>query len=80
MAKRKISPKKRRNALQEAFGEILRMRRLSLGISQEKLAERAGLHFTYVSSAERGERNVSLVNIARFAKGLECSMHDLMVI
>jgi ribosome-binding protein aMBF1 (putative translation factor) len=68
----------RKNALQQTFGQIVRERRLSLGISQEKLAERAGLHFTYVSSTERGERNISLVNIAKLAKGLGCSIKDLM--
>jgi hypothetical protein len=35
------------------------------GISQEKLAERAGLHRTYVSSVERGQRNISILNIEK---------------
>ena len=48
------------------------------GISQEKLAELAGLHRTYVSSIERGERNVSLVNIERLAAALGVTMAELM--
>lgn len=49
------------------FGERLRQLRTSAGLSQEELAERATLDRTYVSSCERGKRNVSLENIWRFA-------------
>jgi transcriptional regulator with XRE-family HTH domain len=53
------------------FGSRVRAHRLKRKLSQEQLAERAGLHFTYVSSVERGERNVSLRNILRIAHALE---------
>jgi transcriptional regulator with XRE-family HTH domain len=53
-----------------AFGERVRARREQLGLSQEELASRAGLHRTYVGSVERGERNISLENIHRLAKAL----------
>jgi transcriptional regulator with XRE-family HTH domain len=56
--------------VQKQFGKRLREIRLSKGISQEDLAGLAGLHRTYVSSIERGERNISLVNIERLAKAL----------
>ena len=62
----------------EKFGELLRSRRIQLKLTQEELAERADMHFTYVSSTERGERNISLANIEKLAKALECSMKDLM--
>jgi transcriptional regulator with XRE-family HTH domain len=78
VGKEKITPKDRKTALQKAFGQIVREKRLSLKISQEELADRADLHFTYVSSTERGERNISLANIAKLAKGLQCSMKELM--
>ena len=60
------------------FGQNLRKIRERVGISQEKLAELAGLHRTYVSSVERGERNISLLNIDRLAKALAVPMAKLM--
>jgi transcriptional regulator with XRE-family HTH domain len=48
----------------------VRARREKLGLSQMALAERIGLHFTFVSSIERGERNLSLSSLLRLAAGL----------
>jgi transcriptional regulator with XRE-family HTH domain len=52
------------------LGNAIRKRRKALGLSQEGLAERAGLHWTYVGAVERGERNISLLNIVRVARAL----------
>lgn len=52
------------------FGQRVRARRVELGLSQETLAQRAGLHRTYVGSLERGERNVALINILRLGRAL----------
>lgn len=52
------------------LGDRVRALRNDLGWSQERLAEEAELHWTYVSSVERGERNVSLRNILRVAQAL----------
>lgn len=60
------------------FGERVRQRRQSQGVSQEKLAELAELHRTYIGGIERGERNVALLNILRIAKALEASPCDLL--
>ena len=60
------------------FGSRLREVREGQGISQEKLADLAGLHRTYVSSVERGKNNISLVNIERLAAALGVSLRDLM--
>ncbi|MGC5342936.1 helix-turn-helix domain-containing protein [Streptomyces sp. DT171] len=49
------------------------------GLSQEGLAELAGLHRTYVGSVERGERNVSLVNIHRLARALNVASAELLL-
>lgn len=54
----------------QALGLAIRARRTRLGLSQETLAELAGLHRTYIGSVERGERNVTLLNIFAFAKAL----------
>lgn len=61
-----------------SFGRTLRERRTSLGLSQEELADLAGLHRTYVGSIERGERNPSLLNIARLARALRVKPSELM--
>lgn len=60
------------------FGQKLRAVRKDKGISQERLAELAGLHRTYVSSVERGERNVSIETIEKLANALKVAMPDLM--
>jgi transcriptional regulator with XRE-family HTH domain len=62
----------------QRFGTKLREIRKRSGVSQEKLAELAGLHRTYVSSVERGERNISLLNIESLAKALGVPMAELM--
>lgn len=70
--------KKERETIRLAFGELVRKYRHKLGISQEELAFRSGLHRTYVGSVERGERNLSLENIFVFAKALSCNAGDLL--
>ena len=52
------------------FGKQVRKLRLDRGLSQEKLAELADLHRNYVGGVERGERNISLLNIVKLAHGL----------
>jgi transcriptional regulator with XRE-family HTH domain len=61
-----------------AFGSRVRELREQLDLSQEGLAFSAGLHRTYVSSVERGERNISLINICRLADALGVTPATLM--
>ena len=66
-----------REQLLQALGKVIRRKREALGLSQEDLASRAGVHRTYMGSAERGERNVAVVNLERIARALGCSLEDL---
>jgi transcriptional regulator with XRE-family HTH domain len=60
------------------FGRNVRERRLSLGLSQEDFAELADVHRTYVGMIERGEKNITLCNIEKFAKALGVAVEELM--
>ena len=59
------------------LGNAIKEQRNALGISQEELAARAGLHRTYVSEVERGERNPSIASIEKLAQALEVSFTSL---
>ena len=60
------------------FGVRVRNARLTLGLSQEKLALDCGLDRTYISSVERGKRNVSLINIHKLAGALGIPATELL--
>lgn len=60
------------------FGERVRSLRKKAGLSQEEFAEICGLDRTYVGGIERGERNVSLRNIAMISKHLGIALSELM--
>lgn len=64
-------PKKR-------FGTNLRKCRNNSGLSQEELAALCGLHRTYIGAVERGERNISLINIVNLARSLKVRPLDLL--
>ena len=59
------------------FGRAVRHRRHKLGVSQEEFADMCGLDRTYVGGIERGERNVSVVNVEKIAKALRVSLSEL---
>lgn len=59
------------------FGKVLRARRKKLGVSQEEFAEMCGLDRTYVGGIERGERNVSLVNLEKIAHALRARLSQM---
>jgi transcriptional regulator with XRE-family HTH domain len=71
--------KKRRGEpdIRERFGGSVKARREAMGLTQEELAEKAGIHRTYLSDIERGSRNVSLVNIERLAKAFGVTISEL---
>ncbi len=59
------------------FGQAVRAHRKALGLSQEKFAEIAGCHRTYVGMVERAEKNLTLSNIYKFAKALGVTVSEL---
>lgn len=60
------------------FGRRVAARRAELGMSQEKAAERIGVHWTYLGQVERGRRNVTLHNILKIAQGLDMTPGELV--
>ena len=61
----------------ELFGNNLRKYRLQKGLSQEKFAELAGLHRTYISDIERYKRSISLANIQKLADPIGIEVYKL---
>ena len=59
------------------FGRRVRTLRKRKGLSQEQLALRCGLDRTYVGGVERGERNISIVNIEKIARAIGLTLKDL---
>ena len=58
------------------FGKRVREERTKLGLSQEELAARAGVHRTYIGMIERAEKNITLENIEKIAKALKIKIAD----
>jgi transcriptional regulator with XRE-family HTH domain len=59
------------------FGKAVRRRRQRLGVSQEEFADLCGLDRTYIGGIERGERNLSLVNIEKISRTLKITLSEL---
>lgn len=60
------------------FGKKVREERTNLGLSQEELANRAGVHRTYIGMIERAEKNITLENIEKVAKALKLNINELL--
>jgi len=65
------------NPILTKFGKRVRELRKSQGLSQQKLALKTGLHYTYIGAVERGERNLSLQSMEKIAKGLKVNIVEL---
>ncbi len=73
-----MAPKASTRDPKAEFGARVRRHRKRLDLTLEELAEEAGMHWTYIGSVERGERNISLVNILRLARALDVGPEDLI--
>ncbi len=62
------------------IGELMRRRRVRLGLSQEQLAERVGFSVNYIAHLERGSRGISLGTLIRLARGLQTSLAGLLTV
>lgn len=60
------------------FGKQVKKHRQKLKLSQQKLSFKTGFHRTYIGMIERGERNISLTNMAVFAKTFDMPLHEFM--
>lgn len=63
----------------KVFGTNVKKYRIALGLSQEALAEKSGLHRTYISDIERFQRSISLENIQRIAEALDVETFKLFL-
>ena len=68
----------KKDSIAKRFGQKVYIERGKLGLSQESLAHRSGLHRTYIGSVERGERNITLVSAERIAKALKLNLEKLV--
>lgn len=64
----------------KVFADNVKNYRKSLGLSQEELASRSGLHRTYISQVERYQRSISLENIQRLADSLNVETYKLFLV
>lgn len=75
----RVSVKEDKNSDLMKIGAAVRAKRLALEMSQEALADYSGIDRSHMGRIERGERNVSLLNILRVANALECKVSDLFI-
>ena len=61
------------------LGAAIRARRMALPLSQEALADLAEIDRSHMGKIERGERNVTFLNILRIAKAMQCRPSDLLI-
>lgn len=66
------------NTIRQILAINIKKYRINQNMSQEELAFRCNLHRTYISDIERGNRNISIDNIAKIASALNISPADLL--
>jgi len=66
-----------KESIQVSFGKKVRELRIKSGYSQEGFAFECGLHRTYIGCIERGEKNITILNIEKIAKALNVEIYKL---
>lgn len=64
----------------KSLGIAIRQLRVQLELSQEELADKCGLHRTYIGSVERGERNIAIDNVIKLSIALNCRVSDIILL
>lgn len=75
----RVSGKQDKDGYLVRFGEAVRARRKALELSQEALADYAEIDRSHMGKIERGERNITFLNIVRIAAAIECKPSDLLI-
>ncbi len=75
----RVSSKIDRDGDLAAFGAAVRARRRAMGLSQEALADLAQIDRSHMGRIERGERNLSLLNVVRIARALNAAPSALLI-
>jgi len=66
-----------KTSARELFAKRVRELRLERGLSQDELADAAGLHRTYIGTVERGEQSIGIDNVEKIAKALKVAISEL---
>lgn len=75
----RVSAKQDKDRSLVRLGAAVRARRTALGLSQEALADYAEIDRSHMGKVERGERNVTFLNIVRIANAIQCKPSDLLI-
>jgi len=75
----RVSVKTDKDSSLVRLGTAIRSRRQLLGMSQEALADHSGIDRSHMGKIERGERNVSILNVVRIAAAMSCQPSDLLL-
>lgn len=65
------------NEFSKKFGAFIASKRNELGLSQEQFSFRSGMHRTYIGMIERGERNITLINVVKLAHALNMTLSEM---
>ncbi len=75
----RISAKQDKDEHLVAIGRTVRAKRKALNMSQEALADYSGIDRSHMGKIERGERNVTFLNLLRIADALDCTLSSLLI-